>query len=60
MLNKSCKACFFAESCPRHFPCEDFYPIYDDVVDELIEEVISKRHRTFYEDWIEYIKQFYN
>jgi hypothetical protein len=60
LLNKSCRTCYFSESCPQHSPCKDYYPIDDDAIDREIEALSEKKYRSFYEEWLEYITQFYD
>ena len=61
MHNISCTTCLFGDTCqPTEMGCEDYYPTEDVVIDNIIDEMIEKHHQSFYQEWIEYINEFYN
>ena len=60
MLNVSCTTCIFSDSCPLTISeCKDYYPAEDIAIDNIIDEMIEQHHKSFYQEWTEYIDGFY-
>ena len=57
-MNSICNKCIFYESCSdKNTDCNDFSPFADD--NKVIEEMIDMERDEFYDEWFEYINEFY-
>ena len=60
-MTRKCNNCVYKENCGETTPCEDFYPLSEDLLaDEDIERMVENGRYDFATAWNEYINEFNN
>ena len=57
-MRRRCKNCIHYEVCNERKVCEDYYPLYEEMNDDQIDNVVESRRQEFRLAWHEYISQY--
>lgn len=58
MVKGDCNSCYFFGLCPEEELCVYYSPIYEEMKDSYIEELINILKEEYREAWEEYTREF--
>lgn len=54
----TCNECLYGDTCSRRFKCEYFIPANEEIIDLMIDQMIDEDKVAYYNQWIEYVREF--
>lgn len=57
-MKKQCSTCVHFDVCEARKLCKEYYPLYDEINEETMDDIIESNRSDFHDEWQLYITKF--